>query len=264
MRAPFQEGQFPGPVKYGYISAGVVEAGDAALLGRTVFCLYPHQTRYNAPVEALHPIPHDVPAERAVLAANLETAMNALWDAQLERGSRLTVIGAGALGCLCAWLAHRHYGADVELVDIDPARAQIAERFGVGFARPHEARGDSPLIVHTSATEAGLHSAIELAGFEALILELSWFGDSATHVPLGGAFHSRRLTLKASQVGHVATAMRGHATRRSRLRMALRLLTDPALDSLIDSQSTFAELPSVLAELACGARRAICHRVDYD
>lgn len=264
MRAPFQEGEFPTPVKYGYISVGVVEAGPADWHGREVFCLFPHQTRYNVPLVAAHPIPRGVPAQRAVLAANLETAVNALWDAGLRRGSRLAVIGAGTLGCLCAWLARRHYDADVELIDIDPARASVAESLGVAFALPADARSDVPLILHTSTTQAGLLTAIELAGFEALILELSWFGDAQLRLPLGGAFHSRRLTLKASQVGHVAPAMRGHATRHSRLRTALRLLTDPILDVLIDSESTFDELPNVLAELASGQRRAICHRINYE
>ena len=219
MRAPFQEGDFPSPVKYGYMNVGIVESGPRFWHGRTVFCLFPHQSRYDVSVDALHLVPADVPPARAVLAANLETALNALWDSGLRRGARLTVIGAGALGCLCAWLAQRHYDADVELVDIDPARARTADRLGIAFALPEQARSHSPLILHTSATSAGLQSAIELAGFEALILELSWFGATRPQVDLGGAFHSRRLTLKASQVGHVATSMRAQVSRHARLRI---------------------------------------------
>jgi NADPH:quinone reductase-like Zn-dependent oxidoreductase len=264
MRAPFQEGEFPGPVKYGYMSVGVVEAGPGDWPGRQVFCLYPHQTRYNVPLDALHPLPHGVPAHRAVLAANLETALNALWDASPGKGSRVSVIGAGALGCLCAWLAQQHFDADVELIDIDTTRAHVAARLGVAFSNPSGARSDSPVILHTSASEDGLRAALSLAAFEALILELSWYGDTEPRLPLGREFHSRRLTLKASQVGHVAPSMRGHATRRSRLRMALRMLSDPALDILIDSQSRFDELPKVMAELASGTRTAICHRIHYE
>ena len=263
MRAPFQEGEFPGPVKYGYINVGVVESGPAELLNRAVFSLFPHQTLFVAPTDALHAVPRAVPPERAVLAANLETAINALWDARLARGGRITIIGAGALGCLCGWLARHHYAADVELVDIDDERAAIAQRLGLAFAKPEQARADVPLIVHASATEAGLRTALRLAGFEAVIVELSWFGDRAVSLPLGEAFHSRRLTLRASQVGHVAAGMRGHATGRSRLQAALRALVDARLDALIDSCSRFEELPQVFRELADGSRRPICHRVEY-
>ncbi|MGD8809144.1 MAG: zinc-binding alcohol dehydrogenase [Gammaproteobacteria bacterium] len=263
MRAPFQEGHFPAPVKYGYINVGVVESGPAGWPGRHVFCLYPHQTRFVVPTSQLLAIPRRVPAERAVLAANLETALNALWDARITRGSRLTVIGAGALGCLCAWLARHHYGADAELVDINPDRAGVAARLGVAFADPQHARAESPLVIHTSATEAGLETALGLAGFEAQIIELSWYGRQRVALPLGEAFHSRRLTLKASQVGHVARPMRGHMTHRSRLQYALRLLEAPLLDCLIDAQSHFEELPVVLDELTKGERDAICHRIVY-
>jgi threonine dehydrogenase-like Zn-dependent dehydrogenase len=176
----------------------------------------------------------------------------------------MSVIGAGTLGCLCAWLARTQYDADVELIDINPERAAIAAQLGVSFATPTHASAESPLVVHTSATEAGLQNALSVAGFEATIVELSWFGDTMPRLPLGEAFHSRRLTLKASQVGHVAAAMRGHQSRTSRLRMALRLLRDPTLDVLIDSHSSFDELPDVMAAFTNGSRHAICHRVHYD
>jgi threonine dehydrogenase-like Zn-dependent dehydrogenase len=264
MRAPFQEGEFPSPVKYGYINVGVVESGPASLRDREVFTLFPHQTRFNIRTDAAHVLPRGLPGERAVLAANLETALNAIWDAQLTPASKLTVIGAGALGCLCAWLAQSEFGADVELIDINEDRASIAAHLGVAFATPARARADIPVIIHTSATEEGLQTALDLAGFEATILELSWFGNERPRVALGEAFHSRRLTLKASQVGHVAAPMRGHASRSSRLQTALRLLRDPTPEILIDSQCKFSELPSVLAAFASGSQSAICHRVHYD
>src|SRR5947199_2890959 len=102
MRAPFQEGDFPGPVKYGYLSVGVVEKGPPALLDRVVFCLYPHQTAYVVPASAVIPVPDDVPPMRAVLAGTVETAVNALWDAAPLVGARITVVGAGMAGCCVA------------------------------------------------------------------------------------------------------------------------------------------------------------------
>jgi len=264
MRAPFQVGDFPGPVKYGYVNVGVVEAGPPTLLGRTVFCLYPHQTLFQVPADAVLPLPPGVPAARAVLAALLETAINALWDAPPRVGSRVVVVGAGTLGLLMAWLAARVPGCQVQVVDTQAARAAPARALGAQFVLPDAAQPDADLVIHTSGQAAGLATALALAGFEATVLELSWYGSRNVSVPLGQAFHSRRLVLKSSQVGTVANAQRARWTHRRRLALALSLLTDPALDILITHTAPFAELPDVLAGLAGHAHAdVLCHRIDY-
>jgi 2-desacetyl-2-hydroxyethyl bacteriochlorophyllide A dehydrogenase len=263
MRAPFQAGDFPAPVKYGYCSVGAVEAGPAALLGRTVFCLYPHQTRYVVPAAAVHLVPDGVPPARAVLAANLETAVNCLWDAQPKIGDRVAVVGAGTLGCLLAWLAARIPGSSVELVDVDERKAAAAQALGVVFKSTGDATRDADVVLHASGTADGLATALELAGFESLVLEASWFGDRSPEVPLGAAFHSRRLTLKSSQVGVIAAVQRSRWTTERRMRLALSLLADSALDALITGESKFEELPAVLGELASGGTYALCHRITY-
>ncbi|MFB7650811.1 MULTISPECIES: dehydrogenase [unclassified Streptomyces] len=264
MRAPFQEGDFPGPVKYGYLNVGVVEEGPDALVGRTVFCLYPHQTRYVVPVAAVTPVPPSVPAARAVLAGTVETAVNALWDAAPLVGDRVAVVGGGMVGCSVAALLARFPGVRVELVDADPARAKVAAALGVGFASPADALGDRDLVVHASATEAGLARSLELLRPEGTVLELSWYGDRPVALPLGEAFHSRRLTLRSSQVGTVSPARGATRTYADRLALALDLLADPALDALVTGESAFAELPDVLPRLASGEIPALCHRVRYD
>jgi NADPH:quinone reductase-like Zn-dependent oxidoreductase len=263
MRAPFQSGEFPGPVKYGYCNVGVVEQGPPELVDRPVFCLFPHQTRYVVPAGALHPLPYGVPPARAVLAANLETTVNALWDAAPRIGDRIAVVGAGAVGCLAAWLAARVAGTEVELVDVDARKSAAAHALGVPFRSPADARRDADVVLHTSGTEAGLATALELAGFEATIVELSWFGSHAPAVPLGGAFHSRRLTLKSSQVGAVSTAQRARWSHARRMQLALALLAHSELDSLITAESSFDELPHVLARLATSPGYTLCHRIVY-
>ncbi|GGZ68311.1 zinc-binding alcohol dehydrogenase [Streptomyces echinoruber] len=263
MRAPFQEGDFPGPVKYGYLNVGVVERGPDRLVGRTVFCLYPHQTRYVVPADAVTLVPDAVPAGRAVLAGTVETAVNALWDARPLIGDRIAVVGGGMVGCSVAALLARFPGVRVQLVDADPARAHIAEALGVGFALPEEARGDCDLVVHASATERGLARCLELLTAEGTVLELSWYGDRRVALPLGEAFHSRRLVIRSSQVGTVSparAATRGYA---DRMALALELLADPALDALITGESAFEELPELLPRLASGQLPALCHRVRY-
>lgn len=263
MRAPFQAGEFPWPVKYGYQSVGVVEAGPDALAGRAVFCLYPHQTRYVVPADAVLPLPPGVPPARAVLAGNLETAVNALWDLAPRAGDRIAVVGAGAVGCLAAWLAGGIPGCRVQLVDVNPARAALAAALGVGFAEPHAAAAECDGVIHASGSDEGLATALRLAGFEATVLELSWYGDRKVTLPLGEAFHSRRLALRASQVGSVAPTRRARWSHRRRLALALDLLADARLDALVTGESPFTDLPEVMARLAAAPAQAICHRITY-
>lgn len=263
MRAPFQAGDFPAPVKYGYINVGEVERGPVELVGRLVFCLYPHQTRFVVPAADVLPLPQNVPPERAVLAANLETAVNGLWDLSLNIGDRIAVVGAGAVGCLVAWLAGRTPGCQVELVDTNPNRAKIANALDVGFAMPENVKPDADRVVHCSGSADGLTTALRSAGFEATVLEMSWYGLQAVTVPLGEAFHARRLCVRSSQVGAVAPAQRPRWSHRRRLSLALDLLVDPVLDCLITDESPFEELPKVLARLAEGSGESICHRIFY-
>ncbi|MFH8281584.1 zinc-dependent alcohol dehydrogenase [Streptomyces antibioticus] len=262
MRAPFQEGDFPAPVKYGYLNVGLVEEGPDDLVGRTVFCLYPHQTRYVVPATAVTPVPDTVPAARAVLAGTVETAVNALWDARPLVGDRIAVVGGGMVGCSVAALLARFPGVRVQLVDADPARAKVAEALGVGFAQPADALGGLDLVVHASATEQGLARSLELLSPEGTVLELSWYGDRKVSLPLGEAFHSRRLVIRSSQVGTVSPA-RANRSYADRLALALELLADPALDALVTGESAFEELPEVMPRLASGEVPALCHRVRY-
>ncbi len=264
MRAPFQEGDFPAPVKNGYCKGGRVVEGPAELQGREVFCLHPHQDRFVVPTSAVQPLPAGVPAARAVLAANMETALNGLWDAGVLPGDRISVVGAGSVGCLTAWLAARIPGCDVELIDINPQRSAVASALGARFALPDDARDEADVVIHASGTEAGIALALRLAGFEATVVELSWYGDRSVSLPLGAAFHSRRLMLKSSQVGAVAGARRARRTLQSRMQLALSLLNDAALDKLINSESRFIDLPRAMAQLASTPGEVIMHRVRYD
>jgi 2-desacetyl-2-hydroxyethyl bacteriochlorophyllide A dehydrogenase len=263
MRAPFQEGEFPGPVKYGYASVGRVESGPPDLTGRVVFALHPHQTRYVVPAAAVHAVPVDVPPQRAVLAANLETALNGIWDARLHIGDRVVVIGGGTVGCLVAWLAARTPGCDVQLVDRNAQRARVAKALGVSFAPAADAMRDADVVIHASGSPDGLPLALDVAGTEATVVEMSWFGDRQVSLPLGGAFHSRRLTIVSSQVGRVAPDQRARWDTGRRMALALSLLTDAALDVLVTGESPFDELPDVMARLAQAPGDVLCHRIRY-
>lgn len=264
MRAPFQVGDFPGPVKYGYCSVGQVELGPKGLIGRSVFCLHPHQTRYWVPTRALQLIPESVPPGRAVLAANLEAAVNGLWDGSPQIGDRIAVVGGGTLGCLVAWLAGRIPGCQVELIDLNPRRRVIAEELGVGFAHPQGANPEADLVFHTSGSPDGLILALGLAGFESQVVELSWYGTQEVRLPLGQAFHRHRLRISSSQVGTVAAVQRPRWDHHRRMALALSLLTDPVLDRLITGEDPFERLPEVQARLAESPGDTLLHRIRYD
>ena len=263
MRAPFQEGDFPGPVKYGYLSVGGVEQGPPELLGRTVFCLYPHQTAYVVPSAAVSVVPEDVPPARAVLAGTVETAVNALWDASPLVGDRVTVVGAGMVGCCVARLLSRIPAVQVTLVDVDAGRAGVAATLGADFALPSAAADGRDLVVHTSATSAGLQLSLDLLAPEGTVIDLSWYGDAEVSLSLGGAFHAGRLGIRSSQVGTVSPARSARRTTADRMALALDLLRDPAFDALVTEQSRFQELPAVMARLAAGTLPALCHTITY-
>lgn len=263
MRAPFQEGRFPAPVKYGYASVGEVLEGPRGLAGRTIFCLYPHQDVYCVPASAVVPLPDGLPAARAVLAANMETALNGVWDARPGPGDRIVVIGAGVVGMLVAWLCSRIPTTDVRVVDVDRRRAEPAAALGLAFTTEDPAGADADLVIHASGQEAGLRTALAAAGMEATILELSWYGDRAVSLPLGEAFHSRRLTLRSSQVGRIPPDRAPRWDHRRRMEKALELLLDPRLDVLVDGESAFEDLPRTMAALSREGASALCHRIRY-
>ncbi len=263
MRAPFMGGSFPFPVKYGYATVGAVEAGPAALTGRNVFALHPHQSRFDMPADAAVPVPDGIPASRAVLAANVETALNATWDAAPGPSGRIAVIGAGVVGALVGFLCARIEDAHVTLIDIDPAREELARALGLKFTTPENAPADCDYVFHSSASAEGLATALGIAGDEATIVELSWYGAGTVAVPLGGAFHSRRLKIISSQVGKVAPSHRAAFTHRQRLEAAVKLTAHPHLDALLAPAIAFRELPQRLPDILKPRSGVLCQLVSY-
>jgi 2-desacetyl-2-hydroxyethyl bacteriochlorophyllide A dehydrogenase len=262
MRAPYQSGEFPWPVKYGYSSVGRVARGAAHLVGRSVACLFPHQTAYVVPEGAVVLVPEGVPERRAVLGPSVETALNVVWDAEVKAGDRVAVVGAGVIGASVAYLAARHPGTEIELVDVDPAKAHLAAALGVGFKLPADARREADVVVHASGAPGGLLTALSLAGEGATVVEASWFGDRGVSLPLGEAFHRRRLRIQSSQVGQIPRAQSSRWTTRRRFEAALRLLQDPAFDVLVSGESSFEELPETMNRFSAG-ESGLCHRITY-
>ncbi len=262
MRCPHQAGDFPFPGKYGYAAVGRILSGDRK--GELVFALHPHQDRFALPSGELHALPAGLLPQRAVLAANMETALNIVWDSKAGPGDRVAVIGAGVVGALTAWLVARLPGAQSTLVDINPARRAIAEALGVAFAEPDRAPVDCDVVIHASASAAGLQTALDSAGPQARIVEASWYGDRSVEIALGGRFHSHRLQLISSQVGSIPSDRAARWTYARRLGAALQLLaSDDALDMLISGETPFEALdrdyPTILDN-----PETLCHRIRYE
>lgn len=263
MRAPMMAGAFPFPVKYGYAAVGRVEHGPKNAIGKAVFALHPHQDLFDVAPDQTALLPDGVPPLRAILAANMETALNTLWDSGVTAGQRIAVIGGGVVGLLTGALAARLPGAEVTLVDLEPQRAALAQTLGMGFAAPQAAPQDCDVVFHASGVGAGLNTAIACAGDEATVVEMSWYGEGQIPVALGGAFHSRRLTLKASQVGKVAPNMRPRWSYGRRLAMALNLLRDERFDALLEPPIQAAELPARLADILKPGGGVLCQPIAY-
>lgn len=263
MRAPFQEGDFPFPVKYGYATVGVVQDGPPDLIDQSVFCLYPHQNAFVVPAPAVTPIPASVPPARAVLAANMETALNAIWDADLKSGMTVSVIGAGVVGLLIAYAAKTVAGCRVEVIDTDAGKSKASSALNIPFTSPDAALAERDVVFHVSATSAGLTSALQLCRFEGTVIEVSWFGDTPVSLPLGEDFHSKRLTIRCSQVGSVSPAKRITTSHADRLAFALSLLDNPALDVLFNHDIDFLTLPSALPALFEPGSGVLCPRIVY-
>ena len=262
MRAPLQVGDFPFPVRYGYSAVGRITAGNG--VGTRVFCLHPHQSHFRVAADWVVPIPENVPSERAILAANMETALNAIWDAELRPGQRCLVVGAGMVGSLITCLLSRRADVSVLLTDVATETGALSNDLNVRFCVPDDVpKGAFDVAFHCAAAESGLQTAVDSLAFEGRVIELSWYGDRPVSVRLGGNFHANRLQIISSQVGHVALARRASTTHRDRLGLALAALADDRLDALITNKAQFRDLPAALPDLLSDGAPGIATRIVY-
>lgn len=262
MRGPHMEGTFSFPVKYGYSAVGTIEAGPDDLIGKRAFCLHPHQDRFVTDKHMIALLPETLPPERGILAANMETALNIVWDAVIQPGDRVAVFGAGVVGTLIANLSSRIAGTNTVLVDTNADRRMHAQAMGIAFTEAGTLKGEFDVLINASAAGAALSEAIEHAGTEARIIEASWYGDKSISIPLGGAFHSKRLQLISSQVGAVPPSRRARWSFGRRMAKALELLEDARLNYLISGETDFADLADEYPRIL-SSQTTLCHRIRY-
>lgn len=260
MRTVGQEGEFSFPVKYGYCSVVKVIEGEHA--GEYAFVLHPHQDYFRVNSERLYLLPDGLDPKRAVLAANMETALNIVWDSGVGAGDRIAVVGAGVVGLLVGYLISKLPGTEITMIDTNSSKAPIAKKLGLLLASKDNAPTDCDVVIDCSGEPAGLTSAIEMAGYEARVILASWHGDKTTSLNLGGPFHSKRLSLISSQVAGIAANKKPRWDHNRRMSKALELLADSALDALISGETSFDNIAAEYQAILNNPE-TLCHRISY-
>ncbi|MEM9277847.1 MAG: zinc-binding alcohol dehydrogenase [Pseudomonadota bacterium] len=271
MRCPFMSGSFAFPVTYGYACVceviGLGEKTSGLKPGDRVFVLHPHQDIFSVPESSCNLLPPSIPTSRAVLSANMETALNAVWDAEISGNPFCAIIGAGVVGLITAHAVRKVAGLDPVIFDLKPEKERHATEMGFRFINSSGIDKteiqDFELIFHTSASAGGLQSAIDMAAFEAKIIEMSWYGENPVSLNLGGAFHSKRLKILSSQVGTIASAKRNKLDYAGRMQQAITLLDDPRLDTLLGSAIDFHDLPNHLHDIFSPQSDVLCQVIEY-
>ena len=239
MDVPYMEGDLMLPVKYGYSLVGVDTSTNTA-----VHLMHPHQDKCHVDRLSLFEIPDDVPLKRAALASNLETVLNATWDAAVSPGERVLIVGFGLIGSLIARVVADIPGVELIVAEVNPARARLASEMGFETIEiPLPASAPFDLAFNTSASGKGLQTALDMVGLEGRVIELSWYGNQQVSMSLGGEFHALRKRILSSQVSRIPAHMASRWNFKRRKEAVFRLLQNPAFDQHITHEITLDEAP---------------------
>ncbi|MEM9671559.1 MAG: zinc-binding alcohol dehydrogenase [Bacteroidota bacterium] len=261
MQVPYMEGSFGFPLKYGYSLVGKVIEGSENLVDRYVHLLHPHQQHCVVKETDVTVIPEGIPPQRAVLASNLETALNAVWDSHLSAGDRVLVVGMGLIGSLVALLASQFPATQIRVAETDPTRQSLAREQGFSLYDP----SDTPFDVafHSSGSSTGLQTAIDAVGYEGQVIELSWYGTRSAEVKLGGSFHQQRKQIISSQVSQLPAHRQARWDYRRRKQTVLDLLQDDGWDDFLTATVDFTDVPALFDQLRLGDRSQLSWTLRY-
>ncbi|WNJ16800.1 zinc-binding alcohol dehydrogenase [Pontibacter sp. G13] len=263
MRVPYMRGNFEFPMTYGYSLVGKVSNHDHPLSGQMVHLLHPHQTICQVASGDAFPVPEGIPARRATLASNLETAVNAIWDSGMSTGDKILVVGFGIIGSLVARLASLFPGTEVYVAETQRKRRMMAEQMGFFLLGDHDSEVEFDCAFHCTGASGGLQTAIDQVGYEGVIVELSWYGTRGIEVNLGGDFHSKRKKIISSQVSNLPADRQGRWGFRRRKETVFELLKDPVFDAHITREIPFEELPDFFQRLRQGEIHELACCVSY-
>ena len=262
MKVPYMEGEFSFPVKYGYSLVGEVQEGPEEILGKKVHLLHPHQDYCRVQASELTVLPGEVPPLRATLASNLETALNSIWDSGVSVGDRVLVVGFGIIGSLTARLLQSIAGVEVWVYDLDAQRSELAS--ASGFHIVDRMLYDFDIAFHCSSSSKGLQSCIDHIGFEGKVMEMSWYGEQAVELQLGGSFHQQRKQIISSQVSSIPSNHRARWDFNRRKAVVMELLKNPAYDQHLGEQVPFDKVPALFGNIRKGSLSALSWVIAYD
>lgn len=258
MRCPYMGGDFSFPIKYGYSLVGQVLDGPTSLKGKLIHTLHPHQDYARISAEDVYVIPDGISPQRATLASNMETALNAIWDSGVNIGDKVLIVGFGIIGSLIARILSFIPQVEVDVLDVQPAKITLIEQLGFSIYK-EEKEKKYDLAFHTSGSGPGLQTSINNVGLEGKIIETSWYGDKEVNLCLGETFHSQRKLIISSQVSHLPACKSARWDYKRRKEVVFQLLLHPEFDAHITHTIAFHNLPKLFQSL----KKNRCQELSY-
>jgi threonine dehydrogenase-like Zn-dependent dehydrogenase len=261
MTVPYMQGTLGLPVKYGYSLTGKIVESEVFEKDALVHIMHPHQDIICVDAKHCMLIPDYIPVKRATLVANMETVINAIWDADLQKGTSVLVAGYGTIGALLARICKTQFDCNVYLIEKNENRAILLERHGYRLATENDILYD--VAFNCTANETALQYCIDHVGEEGSVIELSWYGDKKVSLSLGESFHTMRKKIISSQVSSIPKAKRASWNYENRKQLAFSYLNDAFFDELITNEIPFAETQNFFEKLRSENLSGIGYCIKY-
>ena len=264
MQVPYMDGSFSLPIKYGYSVVGKV-ISEGKYLDRRVHLMHPHQSLIVADIGNVYFISDQLYYSKAALLSNMETIVNAIWDAEISNNEEVLICGFGGIGFLLAETIRMLKSAVVTILDTDDARISLAHKRGFETMMLNDLRREHfATAFNCSGTYGGLNNCIKAVGFEGKVIELSWYGDEMGLVDLGGSFHFNRKKIISSQVSNIPLGKKETWTFVKRKKYAEEVLNQLDLSSYGVNRIPFAEAPQFFEKLRNNdIPEDLIHVIDY-
>ncbi len=245
MSVPYMAGRFSLPIKYGYSLVG--KRTDT---GQFIHAMHPHQSHCKIAEKDMAVIPEQLSPLKAALISNMETVINAIWDADIQGGEKVLIAGFGNIGCLLAETL-THYGvSEIHILEKEEWKKEIISSFG--FSTDVDIDANYDLAFDTTASKTGLQFCLDAVRSEGTVINLSWYGNRTIELSLGGSFHYGRKKIISSQVSVIPEKMKNSWDFKSRKKLVMDLLSQHPYEKYITHIIPFKETPDFFQRLRKG------------
>jgi threonine dehydrogenase-like Zn-dependent dehydrogenase len=253
MAVPYMEGTFSLPCKYGYSLTGKVLKGPAEYKGKTVHLMHPHQDRLWVNATSVFIVPDDIPATRAVLASQVETAVTAIWDSRISLGDSVLIAGFGLVGAMIALLTSPIPGVKIAVLEKNEFRKELARELCFDVIDKQDENGKIfDVAIHTAGDEKALQFCIDHIGHESQVTEVSFYGKKSITLMLGETFHTQRKRIVVSQVAHIPSHKLNRWDLHRRKKLVFDMLKDKRFDMLVENRIPFEQAPLLFNQIRYG------------